>query len=68
MRWAALLVGIAFAAGVLWFAGEKHYENCVNSADDRLTGPEWVVVGSDQERQRDARLSQLRRGCSRLPF
>ena len=80
MKWAVVIVGLLIAASIAWFAGEQHYDNCVQAAlasNPLPTASEqsnWDQYGGsllDQPPSREEVLSDRRAeldDCSRLPF
>jgi hypothetical protein len=68
---AALLVGVALTAALVWNAAEAHYKNCVETAQslpDRRTQRE--ILRAKYRAQNDPHAEAVNRrvqGCSRLP-
>ena len=78
MRVAAVLVGILIAASIMWFAAEKHYDNCLEAAKaehligTRPSGDSGNIFGPPtglaayQRRVRERK--RAIDGCSRTPW
>lgn len=70
MKIVVVLVGIAMAAGVLWIAGELHYNNCVIAAGAQSYSDDPFAFLWQREGRSPpyADVARYVRGCSRLPF
>ncbi len=74
MKLVALAV-VLLALAVAWFAGEKHYENCVEVAEKvaeaRASGPPSGTnfnVPGDEGEPRPSYVERRIKGCSRVPW
>lgn len=65
MKLAAILVGLAVAAALAWFAAEQHYDNCVEAAQTEYEGQ---AAAKRIEAEFEGMLAERVRGCSRLPW
>jgi hypothetical protein len=65
---AVLALLAVIAAGLLWGAGEMHYDNCVNAAKARAEAVDRTDAGSILESVSGDALREGVEGCSRLPF
>jgi lipopolysaccharide export system protein LptC len=63
VRIAAIAVGLLLALALAWNAGEQHYRNCVNAAQDRAAYRSYELPEVNA-----ARVNRARAGCSRLPL